>query len=445
MGSTCSAATSASTWNENAIYASINASHANESDRTLDNAGHTLLADVSNFTAPMPQNAPLASYGGFIPAGLVTRVYPYALTNRQSLAVAQSYVTYAFAYQSYASAAKYPIATADPNGGGTIYQWGPGGFDTSYATSGFHQPQFTAATSGALFLADLGHGLLLLERAGGSYSPTAPSSPYQQVFRGKTYLQHAEDALHWLLQPAQIAALTGDETNTNRTLRYADAYLLMGKAALNAGDTVDGCAAIAQSGTFMAKALRSACTKGSNESFWEPNGGYVAGCPARQPAFDSSYQGVSLMYLLWYFANMPAKGVTYPGGAIQAPAVWSAIKQGFSQEITQIQYVNAGKTHAPSPGWCYSPKNAAFKDGEVSECLNSRVQGLGCAVTPYGDAPKGEVFDGISISTALEEYAFFPGGGNATTVNIADQVARYYGTYNINYECASDANQPFYL
>ncbi len=425
---------------EASIIRRVNAAHRSESAPQLRNAGNAVLKALYDNTATRDQKAPLPMTG--IPGGLLSRVYPYAIATGTSTSPGDSYVSYAFQYQTYVNG-KYPIAMKGPNAE-DVYAWAPGSFATR--TPGGLDP----VSTGTLFLADLGHGLLLLEQDGGARAPMNPASFYQRMYLGKTYLQHAEDALHWLVNPRNVELAMTDRSTSNRTLRYAAAYILLGKALANVGDDKDGCSAISQGASLLQNALSMgrACSDATYETFPESPNQYAPTCSQ----FDSSYQNVSVLYLLWILSATPSEGLRSPNGVVTPPAeVFSAVVRAMNRESVAVNFLlPAGGTHSPVPPWCY-PGHGSFGPGEISECGNSRVPGGSC---------NAKSFDAISATLAFQEYAqlassgilqselFTPARtGDATAwISIADQVGAWYtGDYRGSSNCTSDPFQPFYL
>jgi hypothetical protein len=242
-----------------------------------------------------------------------------------------------------------------------------GGFEYSESngqvSSGYQASRQAEASNAAYFLYDLGHTLLLLQQSDWfqhSAETATFRSQLQQVY------PNARRALDWLV--AQQDVLRGDTGGANRTLGYASAYYLTGKA-------LNSSSAMAVGRTFIQGALDKQLSDGT---FPELGG------------FDSSYQGVSLYQGMILFLQMDSSE-----GDLRA-RLWNAVQRADSREAS-----------------------AVLSSGEVSTAANTRVRAGGEAA--FGHAKS---IDAITVSMALQYFAFTI--NNPKSIQTAQAVFHHY-------------------
>jgi hypothetical protein len=238
----------------------------------------------------------------------------------------------------------------------------------------------------------------------------------------------------------------------------------MGDAMLQADQGVASveCQAMQVGVAFINQGLANGTVNGIYETFPEESGREP--CPSLKatPAancFDSSYQAVSLRYLIEDYLNMPTGGIpstplpvvspaqVNPTGSLSPSALLPHIIHGMNQESLAIKTGNAlGSGYS----WCYVAGTtpappSAFQAGEISECANARVFDSKYLPSPQPSDPE-PWFAAADAGISIELYSYL---NTSVWPSIANQVTGFYGTcssgFASNGDCTADVAQPFYL
>jgi hypothetical protein len=217
--------------------------------------------------------------------------------------------------------------------------------------SGAPPTALTQDSSAAFLMYDTGHSLCLLRESSWFQSDPDVADERQRVAVLET---KARTAITRLVSEADV--LRTDRLAVNRTINYAMAYYLNGKA-LNHAD------ALAAGRNFIDNALGRQTAAGV---FTENSG------------FDSSYQGVSLFHAQVLLLEM------LPEDEALRKRLWSGVVRGMQREMETVQ-----------------------ADGTVGTVGNTRVSAQGERV--FGVTKS---IDTRSVSLALMYYAYATGDQN---------------------------------